>query len=71
MPNSGADLTAYRWRKSSYSNADGGDCVEVADGLTGVVPVRDSKNPHGPTLLIPTAAWTTFITALKNDPTAL
>ncbi|MFJ5223878.1 DUF397 domain-containing protein, partial [Streptomyces sp. NPDC088400] len=30
-----------------------------------LVPVRDSKNPHGPALILPTASWTTFLTALK------
>ncbi|MFF9318544.1 DUF397 domain-containing protein, partial [Streptomyces sp. NPDC014728] len=29
------DPTAVAWRKSSYSNQEGGDCVEVADGLPG------------------------------------
>lgn len=39
------DLTNARWRKSSYSNGEGGDCVEVADGVPGVIPVHDSKVP--------------------------
>ncbi|WP_066952423.1 DUF397 domain-containing protein [Streptomyces lushanensis] len=55
------------WRKSSYSNPDGGSCVEVADGVSGLVPVRDSKNPDGPALTVPAPAWTTFITALTKD----
>lgn len=58
------DLTAADWRSSSYSNEEGGNCVQVADGFPGVVPVRDSKNPHGPTLVLPAAAWTTFITGV-------
>ncbi|MGW8457079.1 DUF397 domain-containing protein, partial [Streptomyces niveus] len=37
------DLSATRWRKSSYSNSDGGACVEVSDDFAAVVPVRDSK----------------------------
>lgn len=37
------DLGAVAWRKSSYSNGSGGDCVEAADGHSGVIPVRDSK----------------------------
>ena len=53
------------WRKSSYSGADQGSCVEVADGHTDV-PVRDSKNPHGPALLIPAQPFTAFITAIKS-----
>ncbi len=58
------DLTAAAWRSSSYSNQEGGDCVEVADGFPGVVPVRDSKNPHGPALVLPAAAWTAFVEAV-------
>ncbi|WP_375153030.1 DUF397 domain-containing protein [Streptomyces sp. SM18] len=38
-------LGAVAWRRSSYSNTQGGDCVEVADGLPSVLPVRDSKRP--------------------------
>ncbi|WP_414507754.1 DUF397 domain-containing protein [Streptomyces sp. NEAU-L66] len=57
---------AAAWRKSSYSNGEGGSCVEVADNLS-IVPVRDSKNPHGPALVFPAAGWTTFITAVKNS----
>ena len=56
------DLTAAAWRSSSYSNEEGGDCVQVADGFPGVVPVRDSKNPTGPVLVLTTAAWTAFVT---------
>ncbi|PZT72303.1 MULTISPECIES: DUF397 domain-containing protein [unclassified Streptomyces] len=54
------------WRKSSYSNADGGDCLEVADGHPGLVPVRDSKRPDGPALVVNAAAWTPFIEAVKT-----
>lgn len=57
---------AALWRKSSYSNGDGGECVEVADGIPNLVPVRDSKVPHGPTLLLPATAWTPFVTSLKS-----
>ncbi|WUW58778.1 DUF397 domain-containing protein [Streptomyces sp. NBC_01456] len=60
------ELSAARWRKSSYSNTNGGSCVEVADGFPGLVPVRDSKNPHGPALLVPAAAWTMFVDSLKE-----
>lgn len=59
------DLSVAAWRKSSYSNNNGGDCVEVADNLPGVVPVRDSKNPDGPALIFPAGAWATFIASLK------
>jgi len=67
MRTPGQDLSTAQWRKSSYSNADGGDCIEVADNIPGAVPVRDSKDPHGPALLFPAATWTAFITAIKAD----
>ncbi|ADI09516.1 hypothetical protein SBI_06396 [Streptomyces bingchenggensis BCW-1] len=59
-------LFGAAWRKSSYSNQAGGDCVEVANGIPGVVPVRDSKNPQGPALLFPATSWAVFITRLKT-----
>ncbi|MEU0738032.1 DUF397 domain-containing protein [Streptomyces sp. NPDC006134] len=52
---------AARWRKSSYSDGNGGDCVEVADGVPGVVPVRDSKVPGGPVVVVGAAAWAAFV----------
>ncbi|MFF5772633.1 DUF397 domain-containing protein [Streptomyces californicus] len=55
------DLTAAMWRKSSYSNSDGGDCVEVADGFVGVVPVRDSKRPESVALVFGVSAWAVFV----------
>ncbi|MFE2494802.1 DUF397 domain-containing protein [Streptomyces scopuliridis] len=55
------------WRKSSYSNGDGAECVEVADGLIGIVPVRDSKNPHGPALAFSAGDWSSFVSAVKRD----
>jgi hypothetical protein len=60
------DPNGAAWRKSSYSNQEGGNCVEVADGFPGVVPVRDSKAPHGPALAFPAASWSAFIGELKT-----
>ncbi|WP_250294351.1 DUF397 domain-containing protein [Streptomyces atroolivaceus] len=54
------------WRKSSYSNGEGGSCVEIADGLPGLVPVRDSKAPDGPALTFRAAHWTRFVEALRG-----
>lgn len=59
-------LVVPRWRKSSHSNGDGAECVEVSDAHPGVVPVRDSKNPDGPVLLFEAAAWSSFVTAVKE-----
>ncbi|MFD7058234.1 DUF397 domain-containing protein [Streptomyces sp. NPDC059906] len=60
-PNSNVDLSSVQWRKSSYSNGTGGECVEVTDDLPGLVPVRDSKSPAGPVLLFGGGAWTGFV----------
>jgi hypothetical protein len=60
------DLTGARWRKSSRSGGNGGDCVEVADNLPDVVAVRDSKDPGGPVLVFSRAAWADFIAEVKN-----
>ncbi|MEU9949233.1 DUF397 domain-containing protein [Streptomyces sp. NPDC047939] len=59
------DLSDAHWRKSSYSNTSGGDCLEVADGHPTLVPVRDSKRPHGPVLIVNAAAWAPFVEAVK------
>ncbi|MFJ9933532.1 DUF397 domain-containing protein [Streptomyces virginiae] len=62
-----ADVNGLSWRKSSYSNGEGGDCVEVSDDLPGLVPVRDSKQAGtGPVLVFPAASWASFIAALKR-----
>ncbi|MER6309820.1 DUF397 domain-containing protein [Streptomyces sp. NPDC001657] len=60
------DLSTVTWRKSSYSNPDGGACIEVSDDLPALVPVRDTKDPHGPALVFPAAAWAAFVTAVKD-----
>ncbi|WEH34031.1 DUF397 domain-containing protein [Streptomyces sp. AM 4-1-1] len=57
-----------RWFKSSFSE-NGGQCIEVAANLAdscGVVPVRDSKNPCGPVLNLPTSAFAAFVTGVKS-----
>lgn len=64
------DLSAASWRKSSYSNQDGGACVEVSDDFVAVVPVRDSKTPHGPALVFPATGWSAFVMAVKDGQMA-
>lgn len=48
------------WVKSSYSDDEGANCVEVAVHPHGV-RVRDSKNVTGSQLAIPAHAWEAFI----------
>ncbi|WP_405973777.1 DUF397 domain-containing protein [Streptomyces sp. NBC_00988] len=66
MASTRIDLSDALWFKSSYSNESGGNCVEVAANLPGLVPVRDSKAPNRPALILTAPAWTPFITALKT-----
>ena len=60
------DLSRAEWRKSSYSSQNGA-CVELATNLPGMVAIRDSKDPGGPSLLVPAAEWRAFVRGLKAD----
>ncbi|MFJ8312089.1 MULTISPECIES: DUF397 domain-containing protein [unclassified Streptomyces] len=56
------------WIKSSYSGS-GGSCVEWAPtyaAATGIVPVRDSKNPNGPALMLSEAAFAGLVEFTKR-----
>ncbi|WP_433469415.1 DUF397 domain-containing protein [Spirillospora sp. CA-128828] len=53
-----------RWRKSSYSDAQG-QCVEVA-AAPGIVAARDSKDPDGPLLTVQPDAWVALPARLKT-----
>ncbi|QXE36261.1 DUF397 domain-containing protein [Streptomyces sp. GMY02] len=64
------DLSGASWRKSTHSDASGGNCLEVAHGLTGIVPVRDSKIPAGPVLTFPADTWAVFIGRVKAGQAA-
>ncbi|MFI6207616.1 DUF397 domain-containing protein [Streptomyces sp. NPDC051041] len=54
------------WFKSSYSGAEGGDCVEVAPG-TAVVHLRDSKAVAGPVVTVSRAAWAGFVGLASSE----
>ncbi|MEU3785151.1 DUF397 domain-containing protein [Streptomyces sp900129855] len=59
------DLSNVTWRKSSYSNSDGGQCLEVSDDLP-FVPVRDSKAPARGVLVFGPEAWGAFVGAYRS-----
>ncbi|QMU75789.1 DUF397 domain-containing protein [Streptacidiphilus sp. PB12-B1b] len=61
-----ASALPVTWRKASYSGPNGGECVEIGEGLTNVAPVRDSKDPHGPALLFTPEAVAAFVAAVKS-----
>ncbi|MEO3855969.1 DUF397 domain-containing protein [Acrocarpospora sp. B8E8] len=60
------DLSAAEWRKSTRSGGNGGQCVEVATNLQGVVAVRDSKDPNGPALVFTPGEWRAFLGGAKD-----
>ncbi|WP_405928571.1 DUF397 domain-containing protein [Streptomyces griseus] len=60
------NFSPTRWRKSSHSGSESGSCLEVQDHHPTAVPVRDSKVPGGPALLIPAAGWASFVDAVKR-----
>jgi hypothetical protein len=62
------DLTGMRWRKSSFSEGNGGACVEVAThgGIDGIVAVRDSKDTEGPALTFSAEDWRRFTASIKG-----
>ena len=49
---------------SGRSGDDGGECLEFAPEFTSVVPVRDSKTPDGPVVVVDRAAWDAFVSSL-------
>ncbi|EDY46048.1 DUF397 domain-containing protein [Streptomyces sp. SPB074] len=49
------------WHKSSYSDGGDANCVEVASGHPSAVPLRDSKVPAGPVLLVSPEAFSALI----------
>lgn len=59
------DINQATWFTSSYSNHNA-NCVEVAAGVPGFAPVRDSKAPHGPALTFSCGGWASFVSALRT-----
>ncbi|MET8982580.1 DUF397 domain-containing protein [Streptomyces sp. NPDC004539] len=59
-----SSLAGVAWIKSSYSNG-GGNCVEAAP-LPATIALRDSKNPDGPALLVPGAAFRSFLAGVRE-----
>ncbi|MFE9465049.1 DUF397 domain-containing protein [Streptomyces virginiae] len=58
------DLTGAMWRSSTFSGGNN-ECVEVADNVPGIVPVRDSKRPAGPVIGFRAGAWQVFVTQVR------
>jgi Domain of unknown function (DUF397) len=55
-----------RWRKSTYSSGNGGNCVEIADHANRVL-VRDTRDRSGPVLRFTPGAWQRFADRVKRS----
>jgi hypothetical protein len=53
------------WRKSSRSDTQGNNCVELAQ-LPGAIGVRDSKNPAAGNLSLTGAQFATLLADIKS-----
>jgi hypothetical protein len=61
------DIITVAWRKSSYSNGQGGNCVEVADLADGGRLVRDTKDQgRGPVLRFTQSEWQAFVLGVRD-----
>jgi hypothetical protein len=59
-------MESLNWRKASYSAANGGGCIEVADHASRVL-VRDTEDRIGPVLRFAPEAWDRFAEAVKRS----
>jgi Domain of unknown function (DUF397) len=59
------ELTRIRWRKSTYSSTNGGECIEVGAARR-TVAIRDSKDPSGPALAFTPGRWQEFTRHVKT-----
>ncbi|GGZ15185.1 hypothetical protein GCM10010387_04340 [Streptomyces inusitatus] len=63
------DARTAVWVKSTHSGPEGGACIEWVPAhasLTGTVPVRDSKRPSGPVLMVSAPAFAGLITLARS-----
>ncbi|GAA2597962.1 DUF397 domain-containing protein [Streptomyces axinellae] len=60
-----ASALPVTWWKSSRSNT-GAQCVECGIVSPGTIAVRDSKNPHGPALLLTRQQMSALVTAAAS-----
>ncbi len=58
-----------RWRKSSYSGANGGECVEVGQDED-LIAIRDTKDRTGPVLRVAPHTWRRFAQQVRRSLSA-
>ncbi|MGW2919556.1 DUF397 domain-containing protein [Streptomyces angustmyceticus] len=65
-----AHISEADWQSSTYSQSNGGECIQWAPTYAaahGVVPVRDSKDPQGPSIAFSASEWANFVTFAKGQ----
>lgn len=64
------DSNFSSWRKSSRSNGQNGNCVEVGftdDGaVTGIRDTKEAGNPNRATLAVDKAQWANFLDRVRD-----
>ncbi|MEC3895971.1 DUF397 domain-containing protein [Nocardiopsis sp. LDBS1602] len=53
------------WKKSTYSNGQGGNCVEARATAQGAA-IRDTQHRHLAELSLPNTEWTALLHALRT-----
>ncbi|MER5784649.1 DUF397 domain-containing protein [Streptomyces mobaraensis] len=68
MMNTAHDLTHAMWKKSTYCEGNGGECLEWAPAYapSELIPVRDSKRPAERALAFPAPAWSAFVASVQE-----
>jgi hypothetical protein len=52
---------SHHWVKSSYSDPNGGNCVQARRHTPGTVQIRDSRDPNGTVLTVSAQRWRKFL----------
>ncbi len=60
------DLSDVAWRKSSYSNPDGGECVEVSDDFAPSSSPYGTARPRTDPPSCSRRGWASFVAAVKG-----
>lgn len=65
-PNTAADVFAVAdWVRPDFCGTNGGNCVEVNLGVSGIVGMRDAKVDAGPVLIFDDDEWTAFTQSVR------
>jgi hypothetical protein len=62
-----AELTHVNWRKSSRSNGEGNQCVEIASLTGGAAAIRDSKDPASGAIMLASSTWDGLRAILRSN----